>query len=172
MRVHQLFPNEILNVLFDVRIIRRDRIIDLVQDLLIQHKIYMSQYQNESLSCRVFKLYSIHMVYLYVLIAFVVILALLFYIANKDPAPVAQSRPILAPMKRDLPLSELCKYDGKQDPRILVALKNVIYDVSSSDFYSPGGSYSVFAGHDASINLAKMSHDVEFLDKWEKYSLT
>lgn len=112
------------------------------------------------------------MVYLYILIAFVAILALLFYLANKDPAPVAPSRPTLPAMKKDLTLSELSIYDGKQDPRILVALKNVIYDVSSSDFYSPGGSYSVFAGHDASVNLAKMSHDKEFLGQWEKYTLT
>jgi predicted heme/steroid binding protein len=53
----------------------------------------------------------------------------------------------------------------------LLALKGIIYDVSSSDFYSKGGAYSVFSGHDASVNLAKMSHDAQYLDKYETYKL-
>jgi hypothetical protein len=52
-----------------------------------------------------------------------------------------------------------------------LAIKGIIYDVSSSDFYSKDGAYSVFSGHDASINLAKMSHDKSFLNKYGQYKL-
>ena len=47
-----------------------------------------------------------------------------------------------------------------------MALRGVIYDVSNSDFYSKEGAYSVFSGADASINLAKMSHDKDLLNKY------
>lgn len=50
-------------------------------------------------------------------------------------------------------------------------MKGIIYDVSNSDFYSKGGAYSVFSGHDASVNLAKMSHDKSFLNKFWSYKL-
>jgi len=52
-----------------------------------------------------------------------------------------------------------------------LALKGIIYDVSTSDFYSKNGAYAVFSGHDASVNLAKMSHDKEFLNKYWTYKL-
>lgn len=54
---------------------------------------------------------------------------------------------------------------------MLLALKGVIYDVSSSEFYCKGGAYSVFSGHDASVNLAKMSHDEQYFDKFNIYKL-
>ena len=54
---------------------------------------------------------------------------------------------------------------------MFVALKGVIYDVSSSDFYSVGGGYHHFAGHDASINLAKMAHDDQYLNKYGEIGL-
>jgi membrane-associated progesterone receptor component len=53
----------------------------------------------------------------------------------------------------------------------MVALRGVIYDVSTSDFYGVGGGYHQFAGHDASINLGKMSHDDQFLDKYGQINL-
>jgi predicted heme/steroid binding protein len=53
-----------------------------------------------------------------------------------------------------------------------MALKGVIYDVSESWFYRKKGPYGKFAGHDASINLAKMSHDDNMLDQWGKMTLT
>lgn len=55
-------------------------------------------------------------------------------------------------------LEELNKY-GPDNDRVLLALKGVIYDVSNSDFYAKNGAYAVFSGYDASVNLAKMSHD-------------
>lgn len=44
-------------------------------------------------------------------------------------------------------------------------MKGVIYDVSNSSSYQAGGPYCNFTGHDASVSLAKMSHDKEHLDK-------
>jgi len=63
-------------------------------------------------------------------------------------------------------IAELNNYDGVKNPKVLLALRGVIYDVSSSDFYGVGGGYHQFAGHDASINLAKMSHEEQFNDKY------
>jgi membrane-associated progesterone receptor component len=94
------------------------------------------------------------------------ILGILFlvYQANKEPSfnpPPARPKP--APV--NLSFQELRKFDGVSDPKVYVALKGSIYDVSSSDFYAVGGGYHQFAGYDASINLAKMSHDAQFLNK-------
>lgn len=44
--------------------------------------------------------------------------------------------------------------------------------MSGSWFYRKGAPYGKFAGHDASINLAKMSHDAQLFDKWGEISLT
>ena len=52
-----------------------------------------------------------------------------------------------------------------------MALKGVIYDVTKMDQFGVKGSYHKFAGHDASISLAKMSHDDEFLDKYGEIKL-
>lgn len=41
-----------------------------------------------------------------------------------------------------------------------------------SEFYRKPSGYAVFAGHDASINLAKMMHDEELLNKyWDKEAI-
>lgn len=53
-----------------------------------------------------------------------------------------------------------------------MAAKGVIYDVSNSPFYRSDGAYGEFAGHDASINLSKMSHDHQLLNKWGNYTLS
>lgn len=90
----------------------------------------------------------------------VAIIGVLFlvYQANKEPsfnAPPPKPRPA----NTNLTYEQLRKFDGVANSNVYVALKGVIYDVSSSDFYGVGGGYHQFAGHDASINLAKMSHD-------------
>jgi membrane-associated progesterone receptor component len=97
----------------------------------------------------------------------VAIIGVLFlvYQANKEPSfnpppPKPKADPL------SLNYEQLRKFDGVSSPLVYVALKGVIYDVSSSDFYGVGGGYHQFAGHDASINLAKMSHDDQFLDKY------
>ena len=68
--------------------------------------------------------------------------------------------------------SQLAEYNGEQestDNKTYIAIKGVVFDVSSADFYKPGGPYHYFAGHDASVALAKMSKEPEMLDP-AKYS--
>ena len=71
----------------------------------------------------------------------------------------------------DLPsmsYAELSKFDGVASEKIYFSLKGIVFDVSGSDFYKPGGPYHYLAGHEASVPLAKMSKETEFLDR-EKY---
>jgi membrane-associated progesterone receptor component len=41
----------------------------------------------------------------------------------------------------------------------------IVYDVTDSEFYGPGEQYAIFAGKDASYNLAKMSFDEKTLNR-------
>jgi membrane-associated progesterone receptor component len=71
----------------------------------------------------------------------------------------------------DLPsmsYAELSKFDGVASEKIYFSLKGIVFDVSGSDFYKPGGPYHYLAGHEASVPLAKMSKETEYLDQ-EKY---
>ena len=42
--------------------------------------------------------------------------------------------------------------------------KGKIYDVTSNEMYAKGMTYNCFIGKDASVALAKMKFDKEFLD--------
>ncbi len=64
--------------------------------------------------------------------------------------------------------AELAKYNGESSDKVYFSLKGVVFDVSGSDFYKPGGPYHYLAGHEASVALAKMSKEVEYVDN-EKY---
>lgn len=56
------------------------------------------------------------------------------------------------------------RFNGRDDPRILLAIKGVVYDVTAGrSFYGPGGMYANFAGRDASRGMAKQSFDEEML---------
>ncbi|RCK59569.1 Damage response protein 1 [Candida viswanathii] len=58
----------------------------------------------------------------------------------------------------------LAKYNGTDSPKIFIAVKNRVFDVSQgAAFYGPGGPYENFAGRDASRGLAKNSFDPEML---------
>lgn len=76
---------------------------------------------------------------------------------NKD----SQSKRLPPMEKQDFTPEELKKYDGKQsDGRILFAVLGKVFDVSNAaHHYGPGGSYSIFAGRDASRALATFSVD-------------
>ncbi|UJR09821.1 hypothetical protein I4U23_014047 [Adineta vaga] len=60
--------------------------------------------------------------------------------------------------KQDLTVEQLRKYNGvDSEGRILTTIYGDIFDVSRrSDLYGPGGSYSLFAGRDATRALSKM----------------
>ncbi|KAF8313466.1 cytochrome b5 [Clavulina sp. PMI_390] len=55
-------------------------------------------------------------------------------------------------------------FDGKRNPRILLAINRIVYDVSAGkSFYGPEGPYGNFAGRDASRGMAKQSFDLDML---------
>jgi len=53
---------------------------------------------------------------------------------------------------------------GEINRQSVVSVKGIVFDVSKKDCYREGGNYHIFAGKDASIALAKMKFDKEFLD--------
>ena len=71
----------------------------------------------------------------------------------------------------DLTTEQLSQYDGVKNPKTFLALKGVIYDVTGSPFYEPGSGYHSFTGRDSSINLAKMSHDEQYYNKYGEITL-
>lgn len=58
----------------------------------------------------------------------------------------------------------LAKYNGTDDPKIFIAVRNRVFNVSmGAAFYGPGGPYENFAGRDASRGLAKNSFELDCL---------
>lgn len=53
-------------------------------------------------------------------------------------------------------VEDLHKYNGNEGP-IYVGAGNLVFDVTSCEAYRPGSNYSVFAGNDATVALARMS---------------
>ncbi|ODV91538.1 hypothetical protein CANCADRAFT_72563 [Tortispora caseinolytica NRRL Y-17796] len=63
----------------------------------------------------------------------------------------------------------LVKFNGKDHPKILIAVNRKVYDVSKgANFYGPGAPYHNFAGRDASRGLAYNSFDSEVLTDIDK----
>lgn len=93
-----------------------------------------------------------------------VIIAVLIYVhfsgTNQDPPPVANT----AIEIQDFTPKTLVKFNGHDDPHVLMAIKGKVYDVTPGKaYYGPGGPYENFAGRDASRGLAKHSFDPEML---------
>ncbi|KEY70311.1 hypothetical protein S7711_07008 [Stachybotrys chartarum IBT 7711] len=64
----------------------------------------------------------------------------------------------LNPPKDDpISLDELSQANGSDGGKCYVAIKGKVYDVTGNKAYQPGGSYSAFAGKDASRALGKTS---------------
>jgi len=109
------------------------------------------------------------------------LVALIFYFSykliKKDPViknSAKSLKKVLDKMpKQDFTLEQLREYDGvKSNGRILMGVLGRVFDVSNaSDFYGPGGPYSVFAGRDASRALATFSVDAsQFKDTYDDLS--
>ncbi|KAL4475507.1 hypothetical protein ABPG72_013331 [Tetrahymena utriculariae] len=69
-------------------------------------------------------------------------------------------------------LQELSKFDGKQNKKVYLACKGLVFDVSESEFYVGEGGYSAFAGKDCSVNLARMSFEANDYNKYGQVDLT
>ena len=94
------------------------------------------------------------------------IVAILFLVYKANQEPSFNPPPPKEQIKMDLTAEQLRQYDGVKDKHTFLALKGVIYDVTGSSFYEPGSGYHAFTGKDASINLAKMSHDEQYYNKY------
>ncbi|CAF0882858.1 unnamed protein product [Adineta ricciae] len=77
---------------------------------------------------------------------------------NDYPSSVKMPPQLPKMPKQDLTVEQLRGYNGvDSNGRILTAIYGDIFDVSRrSDLYGPGGSYSLFAGRDATRALSKM----------------
>ncbi|EGG13724.1 cytochrome b5 domain-containing protein [Cavenderia fasciculata] len=70
-------------------------------------------------------------------------------------------------------LEELSKYNGVNGNQIYVSVNGKVFDVSSKpEFYGPGKSYNLFAGHDATTCLGKNNLTKESLDKLDTTDFT
>lgn len=78
-----------------------------------------------------------------------------------DGSSASDQKPIVEGKFTPLTLN---KFNGTDDPKILIAVKGKVFDVTNgASFYGPGGPYENFAGRDASRGLAKNSFDLECL---------
>lgn len=105
----------------------------------------------------------------------IIVLVVLYFVKNI----ISDLSPKVDPLKQ--PLDDptvveghftpktLLKYNGTDNPRIFMAVRGKVYDVSQgASFYGPGGPYENFAGRDASRGLAKNSFDIAMLTDIDK----
>ena len=59
-------------------------------------------------------------------------------------------------------LSELKGYNGIDSNKIFTSVKNVVFDVTDSGFYTFGSHYHSFAGHDSTLMIAYWKASPEF----------
>jgi membrane-associated progesterone receptor component len=69
--------------------------------------------------------------------------------------------------EKEFTLEELAKYDGTNESvnkKIYISVMGNVFDVTHSGFYGPEDAYGVFAGKDATVNLATTSTDSSTLN--------
>lgn len=92
----------------------------------------------------------------------VVIVAIVYVVYRRwvrrigaDAAQGSEAASLPKMRRRDFSLEQLGEYDGLQNPRILMAVNNKVFDVTTGKrFYGKEGPYGIFAGRDASRGLA------------------
>lgn len=131
------------------------------------------------------------------MITTIIIVLLIVYLARRFWSDMEVTNPVDTDTKEEAVVggkftpNTLAKYNGTDDPRIYIAVKGTVFDVSQgAGFYGPGGPYANFAGRDASRGLALNSFDpavltplnepidlleglssseIESLDGWEEH---
>jgi len=99
------------------------------------------------------------------LVALIIFLLVKLFLLRRKPSNNASQKRTSVQLpkmsKCDLTVEELRGYNGiESNGRILTAIYGDIFDVSQrSDLYGIGGSYSLFAGRDATRALSKMQLD-------------
>ncbi|CAF1298759.1 unnamed protein product [Adineta steineri] len=128
----------------------------------------MESETNDSITGKILALFLrlIHDIYTspinLILVVLIIFLLVKLFLLKRKPTYSASSvkiQPELPKMpKQDLTVEQLRAYNGTDsNGRILTAIYGDIFDVSRrSDLYGPGGSYSLFAGRDATRSLSKM----------------
>ncbi|ODV79962.1 cytochrome b5 [Suhomyces tanzawaensis NRRL Y-17324] len=105
------------------------------------------------------------------MITTILLVLVIVYLFRNTLSDVSVFNPFAEPEVREEPIVEgkftpetLQKYNGTDDPKIFIAVKGKVYNVSQgASFYGPGGPYENFAGRDASRGLAKNSFEAELL---------
>ena len=115
-----------------------------------------------------------------VTISTVVVTSIFMYsiLSNSTPAPPPSKEEDEPPIElRDFTIDQLREFDGTDDKKIYIAMKGDVFDVTKAKhMYGPQGSYSCFAGREASRAMAKMSfeesdlinHDTSDLNAFER----
>lgn len=100
------------------------------------------------------------------MLATILIIAAVLYFIKQLVADVQVSNPLENQDGPDTIVSgkftphTLAKYNGTDDPKIFIAVRGRVFDVTNGkSFYGPGGPYENFAGRDASRGLALNSFD-------------
>ncbi|CUM64318.1 uncharacterized protein PRCAT00001918001 [Priceomyces carsonii] len=104
------------------------------------------------------------------MLATIIVILFVLYMARKIFTSMLSADPIGAEEQDEAIIAgkftpeKLQKYNGSDHPKIFIAVRGKIYDVTQgSAFYGPGGPYENFAGRDASRGLAKNSFEMEYL---------
>ncbi|KAK6458980.1 cytochrome b5-like heme/steroid binding domain-containing protein [Scheffersomyces xylosifermentans] len=105
------------------------------------------------------------------MLTLILVLIVIFFLARSILSDISVTNPFGAKEKEDETIIEgkftpltLAKYNGKDSPKVFIAVRKRVFDVSQgSSFYGPGGPYANFAGRDASRGLALNSFDIACL---------
>lgn len=98
----------------------------------------------------------------------ILVLVILYFVSliirDVRSNPLANAPSQEPPAQTDFVPKTLAKFNGKDDPKVYLAVKGTVFDVTAGKgFYGPGGPYENFAGRDASRGLALNSFDPSVL---------